>query len=591
MAKKTKYGHLSREQIEAKLEKLERERYGLVWEDKEEDVAKQCETELPVLKEDSTREIISNLSKPYNFIIEGDNYHSLYTLNFTHKKKIDVIYIDPPYNTGSKDFKYNDQFVDKTDRYRHSKWLSFMSKRLRLAKCLLRETGIIAISIDDNEMCNLKLLCDSIFNESNHIATVPTIMNLKGSQDQFGFAGTHEYTLFYAKNKSVAKMGEFNIDEDVENEWLEDEQGLYKKGRTLLSDGMEKYREERQSMYFPLLVKNDKIFLITKDEHLKIYDKEHDIFDDKFISELRIKYEKLGFDFVLPIDSKGNLLRWTWGYDDKFQTHLNDIIISKTKRGFSFYKKQRPKLGDLPSKKPKSIFYKPEYSSGNGTNQLKLLGLTGKLNNPKPIDLIKDILFICGDKNSLILDFFAGSGTTGQAVMELNEDGGNRQFILCTNNESLICEDVTYPRIKKAIEGYANKRSISANVKYFQQTFVNNITSDKDKRELVNRSTELLCMAENTFERIVNRSSRNEFAIFKNIKKQTAIIYDEESIEKCVNKLNEMKSSLETIIYVFSYGHTYDIEDFENLNIKFSVKPIPEAILNVYRKISKIRKK
>lgn len=591
MAKKTKYGHLSREQIEAKLEKLERERYGLVWEDKEEDVAKQCETELPVLREDMSREIMSDPTKFYNFILEGDNYHSLYTLNFTHKKKIDTIYIDPPYNTGSKDFKYNDQFVDKIDRYRHSKWLSFMSKRLRLAKLLLKDTGIIAISIDDNEMCNLKLLCDSIFNESNHIATVPTIMNLKGSQDQFGFAGTHEYTLFYAKNKNIAKIGEFNIDEDVQNEWLEDEKGLYKKGRTLLADGMGKYREERQFMYFPLLVKNGKIYLITKEEHLKIYNKEHDSFDDNFISELRIKYEKRGFDFVLPIDSKGNLLRWTWGYDDKFQTHLNDVIISKTKNGYSFYKKQRPKLGDLPSKKPKSIFYKPEYSSGNGTNQLKILGLTGKLNNPKPIDLIKDILFICGDENSLILDFFAGSGTTGQAVMELNEDGGNRQFILCTNNENNICEEVTYPRIKKVIEGYADQEGISANVKYFKQTFVPNVTSDKDKRELVNRSTELLCMAENTFESVAKRSAKCEFAIFKNATKQTAIIYDEESIEKCVNKLNEINASLETVIYVFSYDHSCDEEDFKNLTIEFSMKPIPEAILNVYRKIAKMKKK
>ena len=139
---KSKYSHFSREQLEAKLEKLERERYGLVWEDKEENVAKQCETELPVLIEDVTREIVCDPEKPYNFIIEGDNYHSLYTLNFTHKKKIDVIYIDPPYNTGNKSWKYNNNYVDKEDNYRHSKWLSFMSKRLRLARQLLSNRGI-----------------------------------------------------------------------------------------------------------------------------------------------------------------------------------------------------------------------------------------------------------------------------------------------------------------------------------------------------------------------------------------------------------------------------------------------------------------
>ena len=597
MSKKSKYSHLSREQLEAKLEKLERERYGLVWEDKEEDVAKQCETELPVLAEDTSREIVSDTANPCNFIIEGDNYHSLYTLNFTHKKKVDVIYIDPPYNTGKvdnkgrTDFKYNDRFIKLDDKFRHSSWLSFMSKRLRLARFLLKDTGIIAISIDDNEICNLKLLCDNIFNASNYIATVPTIMNLKGNQDQFGFAGTHEYTLFYAKNKTLAKIGEFNFEDDVEEEWSEDEKGLYKRGRTLLADGKGKYREERQYMYFPLLVKDECVYLITKEEHSKIYNKEKDFFDDTFIEELRKKYKKLGFEFILPFDSKGNRLRWTWGFDDKFQTHLDDIIISKSKNSFSFYKKQRPKLGDLPSKKPKSIFYRPEYSSGNGTNQLKSLGLDDKFNNPKPIDVIKDILFISGGKNAIILDFFAGSGTTGHAVLELNKDGGNRQFILCTNNENNICEEVTYPRIKKVIEGYADQKGIPANVKYFKQTFVPNISNDKDKRELVNRSTELLCMAENTFDQVVKRSAKNEFAIFKNTTQQTAIIYDEESIEKCVSKLNSIKSSLETVIYVFSYDHTYDEENFENLKIDFSVKPIPEALLNIYRKIAKMRKK
>lgn len=176
--------------------------------------------------------------------------------------------------------------------------------------------------------------------------------------------------------------------------------------------------------------------------------------------------------------------------------------------------------------------------------------------------------------------------------MELNkEDGGNRQFILCTNNENNICEEVTFPRIKKVIEGYADKGGIPANVKYFKQSFVPNVTSDKDKRELVNRSTELLCMAENTFEMCVKRNSKSDFAIFKNATKQTAIIYDEESIKKCVKKLNEKQEELDTVIYVFSYDHTYEADDFENLNIIFTVKPIPEAILNIYRKISKMYKK
>ena len=175
--------------------------------------------------------------------------------------------------------------------------------------------------------------------------------------------------------------------------------------------------------------------------------------------------------------------------------------------------------------------------------------------------------------------------------MELNEDGCNRKFILCTNNENNICTEVTYPRVKKVIEGYSNKEGIPANVKYFTQTFVNQVTSDKDKRELVNRSTELLCMAENTFDVISKRNTKNDFAIFGNTEKITSLIYDESQIEDCVNKLNQLNNGLPAIIYVFSYDHTYYTEDFINLKIKFIVKPIPAAILNVYRKIAKLRKK
>lgn len=595
---KSKYDNYTKEQLIDKIQLLEKQRYGLVWEDKPEAIADQCERELPVLTEDKTKEIIYDSSKPTNFIFEGDNYHTLYTLNFTHKRKIDVIYIDPPYNTGKldskgrTDFKYNDRFIKTDDKFRHSNWLSFISKRLRLAKYLLKDSGVVAISIDDNEVMNLKLLMDKIFTESNFIAIVPTIMNLKGNQDQFGFAGTHEYTLFYAKSKSNCKIFEFEIDDEENSEWEEDEDGFFKKGRGLIADGKGKYREERQYMYFPLLIKDESVSLIEEKEYLKIYDKETDEFDDEYVEKLCKSYTKKGFEVVLPIDSKGNKLRWTWGFDKKFITHLKDIIITRTKNGITLNKKQRPQLGELPSKKPKSIFYKPEYSSGNGTNQIKeILGFEA-FNNPKPIELIKDIIHISGSKNSIVLDFFAGSGTTGQAVLELNQqDNGNRQFILCTNNENKICEEVTYPRIKKVMEGYGSKKGIKANVKYFTTDYVPFVLTDNDKRTLVARSTELLCIAENTFEVVKQNKKKLDFSIFKNAKQHTAIIYDEDSIENCCSELNKTNPKHKVIIYVFSYDHTYDEVDFETLNIKFDVKPIPEAILNVYRKISKLKRK
>ncbi|ULB33180.1 site-specific DNA-methyltransferase [Proteiniphilum propionicum] len=551
MAKKSKYSHLSREQLEAKLEKLERERYGLVWEDKEEHVAKQCETELPVLKEDVSREIVKDATQPYNFIIEGDNFHSLYTLNFTHKKKIDVIYIDPPYNTGNNDFVYNDKFVDKTDQFRHSKWLSFMSKRLRLAKNLLKNDGAIFISIDNNECAQLKLLCDNIFGEKNFCGQIIWRKKSGGGQTDDFFVTEHEYVLCYRRTDKFVWIDEF-IPNSEKGYNLEDERGKYKLIK-LAKWGTAARQKDRPTMHYPINAPNKK----------KIY----------------------------PVAPDGNPGRWRVG-KKSMKSLLNNNLIEwvEIENEWVPYEKVYYDNEDVKYLKNRSIYYEIG-ETGDATKMLtEIFGEKDKFENPKPITLIQELL--SHTNNSIVLDFFAGSASTGHAVLELNkEDGGNRQFILCTNNENNICEEVTYPRIKKVIDGYADKDGILANVKYFKQSFVPNVKSDKDKRELVNRSTELLCMAENTFENVVKRSSKSEFAIFKNAAKQTAIIYDEESIEKCVKKLNEKQGDLDTVIYVFSYDHTYEADDFGNLDIKFTVKPIPEAILNTYRKISKMRKK
>ncbi len=451
MAKRD-YKNWDKNDLIKEIEQLrKRKKYGLVWEDKPENVVEQCKTELPVLEEVKSKEIITDPDKPMNLLIEGDNYHALSVLNYTHKGKIDVIYIDPPYNTGNKDFVYNDHYVDKEDSFRHSKWLSFISKRLKLAKSLLKRTGIIFISIDDNEIANLKALCDysSFFGENNFIACLPTIMNLKGNNDQFGFAGTHEYTLVYAKDKTKAKINNFNIDEeDINSSWEIDDIGYFKKGANLKATGTNAPRYKRPNLFFP-------IFINKKD--LTVYVTE----DNKPIRKDDIT--------LLPITNNEEM-SWRWS-KDKIKKEPFNIIVVKNKDGYSIYKKQRPQLGDLPTKKPKTLFYKPEYSSGNGTAELKRIFKEKVFDNPKPLQLIKDFLFLSTNKNSLILDFMAGSGTTGIATLELNkEDNGSRRFILCTNNELNgvgaklleekpninkddvgICNRVTYSRFKKTI--------------------------------------------------------------------------------------------------------------------------------------------
>jgi len=163
----------SKEELLREIKKLKkRKKYGIVWEDKPEKVAELCKEKLPILSMDSSKEIGTDSKQPVNILIEGDNYHALSVLNYTHKGKIDVIYIDPPYNRGNEGFKYNDKIVDDEDPYRHSKWLSFIGKRLTLAKFVLKRNGLMFISVDENEFAQLKLLCDEVFGEKHFVACV-----------------------------------------------------------------------------------------------------------------------------------------------------------------------------------------------------------------------------------------------------------------------------------------------------------------------------------------------------------------------------------------------------------------------------------
>jgi adenine-specific DNA-methyltransferase len=593
-----------RKKLEIANNRIKTERYGIVWLDVPEAFEEESENQLPILTEFKEKAIKNKDGKPTHILIEGDNYHSLTCLNYTHKNKIDLIYIDPPYNTGKDGFTYKDKRiiskfpdgtpVPKDSPLRHSYWLSFMHKRLDLAKDLLRDTGKIVISIDDNELANLVLLCSKVFGVNNQVAILPTIMNLKGNQDEFGFAGTHEYTVIFAKDINKCKFNQFDIDDSELEKWEEDEIGYYKKGAPMRATGEEDKREDRAEMFYPILIKNEEAQTITKDEHLSLYDKATKEFNDVFLNKIISKYKKQGFEIVLPY-SGNDYGRWRWGFSEKNSKRLKtDVIISRTKNGISLYKKQRPDLNELPTKKPKSLFYKPEYSSGNGTSQLKnILGYKA-FKNPKPVDLIIDLIQLSCNKKSTVLDFFAGSATTLNACLELNNQGYNIQNIICTNNEANICEEVTYPRSKKVIEGYINLKNNSIHglgnsLKYYKTDFVgtNNILSatDEDKSMLAQKAGYLLSLAENTLDEIELSKC---YQFFENDKKVTAVYFKEEltEMEIFLEKIENIKKPI--IIYLFSWGNRSEFEGlFDHLD-NVTIKTIPQPILEIYKKIYNI---
>ncbi|GAB1443744.1 site-specific DNA-methyltransferase [Ignavibacteriales bacterium] len=545
--KKKEYENLSKEELIRKISKLEKNRYGLVWEEKLESVATRCEHELPILIEQRDKEILIDESKPYHFIIEGDNFHVLSTLNFTHKKKIDVIYIDPPYNKGNKDFKYNDNYVDKEDTFRHSKWLSFMDKRLRLAKKLLSDNGILFISIDDVEFAQLKLLCNKIFQENNFLGTITWEKRTKAQNTESAKTMLQLKTEYILVYKASSNKIEFTLETNGEKIYdLEDEKGIYR--LKVIEQMSAKGMRGRESMIYDIIGVHPregfqwKIGLQTK----KLFEERGDL----------VLIDRKPFQKIRPSDESKNKFIPFWSH----------------------------------------FFPKDAYGTAE-TGKSELTEILGNddhnFETVKPVKLIKKLLFhINLGKRETILDFFAGSGTTGHAVLELNqEDNGNRQFILCTNNENNICDEITYPRLQNVIKGYGSKTGAPGNIKYFKTDFLPNVLTDNDKRILVNNSTELLCMAENTFKSVVQDTKKLDFAIFMNTYKYTAIIYDEDSVSKCCEALEIIKPKQKVVIYVFSYDHNYEEVDFENLSFAFEVKPIPEAILNVYRKISKARKR
>lgn len=607
-------------------------RFGLHWVDVPEAFDKTGENAIPILEEVPELSITTDDGKPTHILIEGDNYHALTCLNYTHQGKVDVIYIDPPYNTGNDGFTYKDKrFLDKfpdgvqiplNHPLRHSSWLSFMSKRLRLAKSLLSDMGVIFISIDDNEFSKLRELCDQIFGSDNFCAVyfwkrtdTPPALSYKVRRKL-------EYVLCYtSKNMKQRQFAQGYVDGD---------------DAPLLNSS-----NAVGTLEFPI-----------GSVHFNIADGVYSKSDDKKIMLLDEVIVKNGLN-ANKFRASGH---FKWG-----QSNLNNEISNGT---FCLVKS---KLFSMRYQKTNKSYKTPsniiDATVGVGTNEdakkeLKSIGIVGSFDYAKPLSLIKYLIKMgfYDKKDICVMDFFAGTGTTLQAVMQLNEeDGGKRQCILCQSNDDddKVCSTFTYPRISAAINGYEAHNSLTEelcrikltlkniqeprdlfsqleemqsakkddydsfttsikynslvlegthkknsavpplgnSLKYYRTSFVGtnpvSQATDNDKTLLAQKAGCLLALAENT---LYETKRTENYQIFRDKDKEvwTAVYFKEDYRPRFFNEFVNAVSLLEGIknIYIFSWGDVGSFESyFENLS-GVNLKSIPQPILDIYKSLN-----
>ena len=426
-----------------------------------------------------------------NLIIKGNNLLALHSLERRFGGKVKLIYIDPPYNTGgaANTFSYNNTF-------NHSTWLTFMKNRLEIGKALLAENGVICIAIDDEEFAHLKVICDNVFGRENYIGTIVIQSNPRGRTINSHFATCHEYALFYAKNISNVEVNDQPLTPEQEREFGQvDDTGKYRWLPFRRSGGTSTPEERPNSEFSLLYSKKDHRIIAVGGERVHDYSQPY---EPSEILTLDQNNELLAHDpetffrshsasivEILPIDILGKRRVWRWS-DRRailLAAQSSDFMVDDNEGSYSVKLKDRIKEG----RKPKTIWTDSKYdASANGTILLKnLFGGEKLFSYPKSLFTVKDILQMLTnpDENDIVLDFFAGSGTTAHAVLDLNEEeGGNRTFVLC--EQMGYIDSVTIRRLKKVIEDYGAGDFVYCELMQWNERYVRRIEAATTTEEL-----------------------------------------------------------------------------------------------------------
>ncbi len=597
---------------------LKQKRYGLTWIDVPEAFDSDSEDKIPVLEEVPELAIHNKDGKPTHILIEGDNYHALTCLNFTHRGLVDVIYFDPPYNTGKKftyrDKRYLSEYPDgtpipKNHPLRHSTWLSFMFKRLCLAYDLLSDSGVMFISIDDNEQARLKLLCDQIFGEENAIG--PIIQDkLNSKNDTVNVQKNHEFILCYRKKKRIIEGNENKIIPNIVVNGIKTRE-VFKEGDEFyfLNDSITTRGEGGTlnaryklgyTFYYNPNTKDLKPVADYDLEKAKVSNNEQEVYtsDDELLSQ--------GYVIIRPPKVRAKLGCWTWKIQ-KAENLKKYLYVEKTRNRYNI--KSRTFVPSDEVYESEGKYYYDEdmgansksilpFSTNDGTTVYKsIMGEEKEFDNPKNVSMIEYLIRASSKSNSIILDFFGGSGTTLHATLLLNDEDkerGQRQCIICQINEENICREITYERNKRVMEGYKDYdtgedvEGLGNSLKYYRTSFVGKNApkrvDDDDRLALAKKAGCLLSLAENT---LYEQQTTEFYQIFTDEKDNWTCIYFQEDY-CCFDEFKEKVVNLggKKNVYVFCWTNGAEFASEFEFKKDIEVKSIPQPILDIYKTLN-----